>query len=53
MTDTTKLLALVGRLSHQLSKSNPANGLPAKAMSYMEGIGFKFKPARAEPEGDA
>ncbi len=43
---TENLVALVGRLSYALRKANPANGLPTKAMSYLEGAGFKFHAAR-------
>ena len=52
---TENLVAFVGRLSYALRKANPANGLPAKALSYLEGAGFKFHIARGadhvcEPE---
>jgi hypothetical protein len=50
---TENLVALVGRLSYALRKANPANGLPAKAMSYLEGAGFKFHMARHDESAGA
>jgi len=45
------LVALVGQLSHALKKANPTNGIPARAMSYVESIGYKFSPNRGTNRG--
>jgi len=45
------LVALVGQLSHALKKANPANGIPARAMSYVESIRYRFSPNREVRRG--
>lgn len=37
---------LIARLAHSLRKSNPANGLPAKALDYLDSIGKRGNPLR-------
>jgi len=44
---------LIGRLAHSLRKANPANGLPAKALDYLDSIGKRGNPLRNDEQLEA
>ena len=48
-TRVDDLAALVVRLAHALKKAQPDNGLPAKAMDYLNRHGLQPSPLRSDP----